>query len=234
MRQPLLVEYFQSLPERSEGEAPESWAVRLQEALDKFKFEVANRYNEGSLQRILVHADDDSRKAAILALSLIGTMSSNKVLAARLQHENPQVRQMAGQALWALWFRADTEDHNRELQRLMAPQGPAQALAGLDALIARAPRFAEAYNQRAILHFRQGQLQKAIADCDHVIRINPWHFGAHAGMGQCYLKLKKHRAALRSFRNALRINPDMKGVEQAIRSLEESLGEEGRKDDRNR
>ena len=70
-----------------------------------------------------------------------------------------------------------------------------------------------------------GEFRRAIADCETVLRLNPHHFGAAAGMAQCYLKLNRPRAALRSFRTALEINPNLDDVEEAVRALEEVLGE---------
>jgi len=107
--------------------------------------------------------------------------------------------------------------------------GPEPILAGLEVLIQKAPEFAEAFNQRAIIYFRLGQWDKAIADCTHVLKLNPYHFGAASGLAQCYLKQKKLRAALRAYRRAFRINPNLEGVQQVIESLERKLGEEGRK-----
>jgi len=42
----------------------------------------------------------------------------------------------------------------------------------------------------------------------------------------------KLRAALRVYRRAHRINPNLDGVAETIRALENALGEEGRKDDK--
>jgi tetratricopeptide (TPR) repeat protein len=225
----LLVDYYRRIPERREDEEPETWAVRLQEGLEGFKQEVTARYNEGSLQRIAGGPYTDARRAAVLALGLTGTMASNKPLAQRLHDEDAQVRQLAGDALWALWFRADTADNNLELQRIMRLRDPGRALEAFDALLQKAPKFAEAYNQRAILHFRREEYQKSIADCALVLKLNPHHFGAQAGMGQCYMKLRKPRAALKAFKAAMRINPNMEGVEDTIRTLEDVLGEEGKR-----
>jgi tetratricopeptide (TPR) repeat protein len=104
-----------------------------------------------------------------------------------------------------------------------------KALTGLNALIKKTPRFAEAYNQRAILHFRSGQFEKAVADCLVVLKLNPHHFGAASGLGRSYMQLKKPRAALKAYRAAYRINPSMADVSEAIRVLENLLGEEGKK-----
>jgi tetratricopeptide (TPR) repeat protein len=51
-------------------------------------------------------------------------------------------------------------------------------------------------------------------------------------MGRAYMEMGRHRSALKAFRQALRINPGLEDVEDAIRSLENALGEEGRRDDK--
>jgi tetratricopeptide (TPR) repeat protein len=232
VRMALLIDYYRALPQRRDTEGRGAWAVRIQEGLEKFKGEVSARYNEGTLQRILLQPYAEGRRAATLALGLMGTMSSNKALAARLQDDDSQVRQLASDALWAIWFRADSAANNKELQRLMRIRNPEKALAAYDALIQKAPHFAEAYNQRAILYFRLEEYQKSIADCEAVLKLNPVHFGAQAGMAQCYMKVKKPKSALKAFRAALRINPNMEGVEDTIRALEDVLGEEGKPDDK--
>lgn len=150
-----------------------------------------------------------------------------------MRDEDPAVRQLAGDALWSIWFRADSADNTKELQRLIRLDidsvGAPQVVAEFDALIMRAPGFAEAYNQRAIVHFRTGNYAKAILDCEKVLRLNPCHFGAASGLAQCFMKQKKLRAALRSYRRANRIHPHLDGVLQAIESLEKILGEEGKR-----
>lgn len=232
VRMALLIDYYRRIPERKEDEEPKTWAVRLQEALDTYKQELAGRYNEGTLQRVSAGPGTEARRAAVLALGLTGTMASNKALSQALHDEDAQVRQLAADALWALWFRADSEANNKELQRIMRLRDTDKALEAYAALIKKAPKFAEAYNQRAILYFRSQEYQKSIADCESAIKLNTFHFGAQAGMGQCYMKLRKPRGALKAFKAALRINPNMDGVEDTIRTLEDVLGEEGRRDDK--
>ena len=139
---------------------------------------------------------------------------------------------MAADALWSLWFRADEEENNEELQRLMRVRDREKAVAGLDRLLQKAPHFAEAYNQRAIHFFKMKQFERSVADCEKTLQLNPCHFGAMAGMAQCYMQMRKHKAALKAFRAALRINPNLDGVAETIRALENALGEEGRKDDK--
>ena len=232
MRFAMLVDYYRRLPDRQKGESSQSWAVRIQEGLGEFKKAVAGRYTEGTLQRMLAEPHPEARRAAVMALGLVGTNQSNKPLAGRLHDRDSQVRRLAADALWALWFRGDSEHNNVELQRLMRMRDLPKALTGFDALIKRAPSFAEAYNQRAIVHFRLEKFESSISDCETVLRLNPHHFGAQSGMAQCYLKLRKPKAALRAFKNALRINPNLEGVEETIRALQEVLGEEGKTEDK--
>jgi len=229
---PLLIELYNKLPERHLNEPPREGKSRWQTALDKFRKRVEDRYNEGTLVRLLEIGEARCRQAALTALSLVGTMNSNAAAAARLHDDDPDTRQLAVDALWSIWFRADSDENNQDLQRLQRMRDREKALAGFELLIQRAPGFAEAYNQRAVLEFRMKQYERSIADCEKALQMNPYHFGAQAGIAQCFLQLRKHKAALKAFRAALRINPYMEGVAETIRALENALGEEGRKDDK--
>jgi tetratricopeptide (TPR) repeat protein len=226
----LLVEYYHQLPEPREGDTPKGWARRLEVALEQFKKQAAARYTEGTLQRLLEGASSvETRRSAALALGMLGTMSATPALAGRLHDEDEMVRNLATDALWSIWFRADSSANNQELQRLLRLRDRNKVLTGLDALIKKAPRFAEAYNQRAIRYFQRKEYQKSIADCEKVLELNPYHFGAQSGMAQCYMHLRKAKAALKAYREAFRLNPNLEGVEAAIRDLEKALGEEGKK-----
>jgi tetratricopeptide (TPR) repeat protein len=228
----LLLEFYLQLPRRVDEDAPPVSAARFRAAVGSFKRKVARRYNEGTLQRLLQASDAETRQAAIFALGLLGTMESNRLLAQRLRDEDTAVRIRASDALWSLWLRADTAENNKQLQRLMRLNDVHNALEGYAVLLEKSPHFAEAYNQRAILYYRLGEYQHSLDDCEKVIELNPVHFGALSGMAQCLLRLRKPRQALKAFRNAYRINPNLEGVKDTIRELEDALGEEKGKDDK--
>ncbi len=233
MVQPLILQYYQLLPEHRLEEEAGEWPRQFRKSLLRYKRAVAARYNESTLERLLHCPDAEVRQAAILALGMLGSIRINQAVAHRLHDEDPTARQLAENALWSIWFRADSAENNQELQRLMslgAQDGdPQEVLAGYETLIRKSPRYAEAFNQRAIYHFRNGNYAKSASDCEKVLRINPYHFGAAGGMGQCFMKQKKLRAALRVFRRAHRINPNLDGIREWIQSLERILGEEGRR-----
>jgi tetratricopeptide (TPR) repeat protein len=225
----LLLEYYRQLPEPRDGEDARAWATRLEAGLKRFKKDVSGRYGEGTLQRLADHPSMQTRRAALLALHLVGTMASNDAVAGRLHDDDPQVRQMAADALWAIWFRGDTEANNKELQKALQQSDPGKAVAALTALIRQAPGFAEAYNQRAILYFQSQDYDKCAADCEKVLQLNKQHFAAAAGLGRCYLRLRLPKPALKAFRTAYQINPNLEGVQDAIRDLESVLGDDGKK-----
>jgi tetratricopeptide (TPR) repeat protein len=220
---PLLVELFDRLPELRPGDDEDLWAAGVQEAMREFRDAVRQHYTEGTLARLLTSSDVKARRAAVLALGLIGTIEANPAVAAVLGDSDPLVQRFAADALWELWFRGGTAEQNRLLQYAARDPDPLKARADLDNLIRQAPTFAEAYNQRAIWFFKRGEFARAVDDCEATLRLNPYHFGAAAGLGQCLLKLGKPRAALRAFRNALEINPGLEHLHDTIRTLEEAL-----------
>jgi tetratricopeptide (TPR) repeat protein len=219
-----ILEYYRRLPELQPSDDPDLWAARMHDALRLYRRDVQAKYSEGTLQRLVSHPNIETRRAAILALGLLGTIASNGALAGGLHDEDRKTARMAADALWQLWFRGGTEEQNADLQRLLHLPDFLQILAGLDELIREAPDFAEAYNQRAILYFRRGEYTRSLADCERALERNPFHFGAQAGMGQCYMKLRKPRAALRAFRLALQTNPTLIHLSETIEALERSGG----------
>jgi tetratricopeptide (TPR) repeat protein len=218
---------FDRLPELKPGDDEELWAAGVQEAMRAFRADVRERYTEGTLARLLNSTDARTRRAAVLALGLIGTAEVAAAVAAVLRDEDPLVQRFASDALWELWFRGGTAEQNRLLERAARGRDQSRAREDLDSLIRQAPNFAEAYNQRAIWFFKRGDFARAVDDCEATLRLNPYHFGAAAGLGQCYLKLGKPRAALRAFRTAIEINPGLDHLRDTIRSLEEALNSGG-------
>lgn len=222
---PLLVELFDRLPEYRLGDDEDLWAAGAREGLRAFRAAVRERYTEGTLQRVLATADEvKARRAAALALGLTGTPAAVSAVAAALHDADFLVRRFAADALWELWFSGGTAGQNERLREAAREANPVKARADLDEIIREAPGFAEAHNQRAIWFFKRGEFARAAEDCETALKLNPHHFGAAAGLGQCLLKLNRPRAALRAFRQALAINPDL-DLHETLRALED-LGEE--------
>lgn len=223
MSKPFLIEMFDRIPPLQPGDDEELWGVGVQEAIRAFRAAVREKYTEGTLQRLLASDNVKVRRAAVLALGLIGTMEANPSVAGALRDSDSLVQMFAADALWELWFRGGTPEQNRRLRHATHDADSLQVRKELDELIAQAPTFAEAFNQRAIWFFKRGEYNRASEDCERTLQLNPHHFGAAAGLGQCLMKLGKRQAAVRAFRTALEINPALEHLHDTIRSLEQSL-----------
>ena len=174
----------------------------------------------------LASPDAATRAEAVVWLANRGAMEDAPLLHDRLRDESSFVRGFAEQGLWLLWSRSG----DPEVDRLMALGTEAmqagkhvEAITTFSEVIHKKPDFAEGWNRRATVYYLAGQYDKSIADCHEVLKRNPRHFGALSGMGQIYAQLEDYENALRWYRRALEVNPNMLGVEMNIRLLEERL-----------
>lgn len=191
--------------------------------LDKFVQSILARYNESTLLKLIDSQEVQTRRAAVLALGLVGGPKSNVSVGNCMKDSDAVVRSFSENALWGIWFRSSTPDNNRELtaiRNLVSEERTKEALERANKLIDKAPDFAEAWNQRAIIHFSQGDLDQSIADCREVIKRNPYHYGALSGMGQCLIRTGKLNEALSVFMELLKIQPHNEAVKATIESLQ--------------
>jgi tetratricopeptide (TPR) repeat protein len=93
------------------------------------------------------------------------------------------------------------------------------ALDLLDSVLALKPDFAEAYNRRAAVHFQRQDLDGAMRDLRMTLSLEPRHFQALAGIGMVFQQGGNGRQALAAFREALKLNPHLKGIKQAAEKL---------------
>lgn len=220
----VLIDLFDKLPQKRPVEDDDLWAAGFGPALAAFEAGVRASYTDGTLLRLLDSPDPRARAASVLALGLTAAPSVVPAVAGALHDDDKQVRRFAADALWELWFRGGTEAQNARLRRAASEPDAAKAKIALDALAREAPEFAEVLNQRAIWHFKRGDHARAALDCEAVLQLNPHHYGAAAGLGQCQMKMNRPRAALRAFRRALAINPDL-DLHDTVRALESLDGE---------
>jgi tetratricopeptide (TPR) repeat protein len=187
---------------------------------------VVQRYQVCTLERLVLHTSRYVRRAAVLALGAVGEFSSNVVLGHALVDKDRGVRTLAEQSIRSVWCRDGSWSHQQQLTRIIALNSAGKheaARLAASRLLEENPRFAEAWNQRAIANFGMGRFFESIADCRNALRLNPFHFGAAAGMGQCHIQLGDHAMALDTLRHALKINPSMEGVRANVIYLQKVL-----------
>jgi tetratricopeptide (TPR) repeat protein len=188
----------------------------------------AQRYSCGTLERLTASGDNITRRAAVLALSLLGDYGSNAVLGRALVDRDRGVRTIAESGIRELWCRVGSRQQRHALRILVElndQRRHAEAARLATKLIQESPWLAEAWCQRGTANYHLGQYEAAIRDCHQALEINPYHFTAAAGMGQCFLLQDDPIAALEAFRRALRLNPGLEEVRAQVVRLQRTLKE---------
>ena len=114
------------------------------------------------------------------------------------------------QQLWVYWTVPSDPVLAARMSDVLSARGMGDASGAiglLDKLIADYPDYAEAWNQRATLYYAIGNYEASIADCGHVLALEPRHFGALSGRALIYLTLGKRALALKDMAAALAVHP---------------------------
>ena len=185
--------------------------------------EAAQEQSRDEAVQALAQPDASARRDAASRLGEVGTMADVRALVRALRDADEDTRENAEQALWRVWARSGDESVDRLYAvgiHQMEEGELRQGIATFTRIIEQRPEFAEAWNKRATLYFMVGDLRKSLADCDEVMKRNPYHFGALAGYAQIYIRLEYYDRALDYARRALEVNPNMEGVRRNLMLLE--------------
>ncbi|MCG9127221.1 tetratricopeptide repeat protein [Candidatus Poribacteria bacterium] len=186
------------------------------------------KYSETDLLTYLPDDDLLVARAAATALGLIGSMDSVPELVKNLKNEDVRARFNTEMALWSIWSRSGQDTVDRLLntgKRSLKNEEFNKAVECFSKVIDIDPRFAEGYNQRAIAFFILDEWDNSLSDCLQTIELNPYHFGAYAGMGHIYLRLGKIHEAVDAYKKALEINPNLITVAETLLRLRRALEE---------
>ena len=181
---------------------------------------------EEALAGLADRADAEARRRGAAWLGEHGAMSDLSRLAGALRDRDPGVRASAESAMWEVWSRSGDAETDRLLvlgiEEMNARAGEA-AVETFTEVIARRPEFAEGWNKRATVYYLLGEFEKSLADCDEVMKRNPYHFGALSGYGMIYLQLDRPERALAYFERALAVNPNLESVRASVDALRQLL-----------
>ena len=97
------------------------------------------------------------------------------------------------------------------------------ALDYLDEIVTLAPAYAEGWNLRATVHFAGEDYARAMADIDRVLRLEPRHFGALAGMAAILNATGHDRAAAAAYERLLDIYPMMRDAQTEFGKLADEM-----------
>ena len=186
----------------------------------------ASSTREEALRALADTRSADSRRQGARTLAETGLMADLPQLAAALRDTDPLVRELAEGAMWQVWSRSGDATIDRLFEtgvaQMQASQGD-EAVETFSEIIRRRPDFAEGWNKRATVYYMMGEYQKSLADCDEVMKRNPYHFGALSGYGMIYMQLDQPATALTYFERALAVNPNLESTRQTIELLKTLL-----------
>ena len=181
---------------------------------------------EEALRALADTRSADTRRQGVRALAETGLMADLPQLATALRDTDPLVRELAEGAMWQVWSRSGDATIDRLFEtgvaQMQASQGE-QAVETFSEIIRRRPDFAEGWNKRATVYYLMGEYQKSLADCDEVMKRNPYHFGALSGYGMIYIELDQPATALQYFERALAVNPNLESTRRYIERLKTLL-----------
>ena len=168
----------------------------------------------------------EARRRGAQMLGETGTMSDLPRLVEALRDADSVVRAFAENAMWQVWSRSGDEQVDRLLalgiEQMQTRQGEA-AVDTFTRVIELRPDFAEGWNKRATVYYLLGEYARSLADCDEVMKRNPYHFGALSGYGMIYLQLGEPEKALLYMDRALAVNPNLHQVEETAQTLRRLL-----------
>jgi len=186
----------------------------------------AGATREQALAALADKGNADHRREGAQALGQTGLMSDLPQLAMALRDSDAIVRDNAESSMWQVWSRSGDPAIDQLFAKgveQMNTRQVEQAVETFGEIIRRKPEFAEGWNKRATVYYMLGEYQKSLADCDEVMKRNPYHFGALSGYGMIYIELDQPAIALEYFERALRVNPNLESTRQTIERLKALL-----------
>lgn len=194
----------------------------------RFIASVAGRFTSGTLTRLAANGDIYSRRAAALALGLIGDTDCFQQLGPLLRHADRKLRLVADDAMRAISAREGSVTQRHQLELIVRSNECGTFEKSVDLateLIEGTGGSAEAFHQRSLALFQVDAIEHAIEDCRQVLKRNEYHYAAMVGLGHCHLELGDLLESLFWFRRSLEVFPDLEPVRLQVRRLEKAIQE---------
>jgi tetratricopeptide (TPR) repeat protein len=128
--------------------------------------------------------------------------------------------------IWTIWAKSGDSDLDHVFavgSRALSLGDTATALKIFDAIVHKAPDFAEGWNKRATVYYMIGNYEASLADIDRVLELEPHHFGALAGLGLVNIELDRDEAALDAFERVLKVTPQSESAKHNIEIVKQRI-----------
>lgn len=183
---------------------------------------VSRHYTKETLGRLLRYGSVASRRAASLALGLLGHAGDTSLIGPGLADRDRAVRLLSEHGIQELWLRGRCDAERRELatiRRLAATHHFLLAMNAATDFALSSRSLAEAWYARAQIRFALHSYRHAFHDACKALSRDKFHFPAATLAGQCQLALNNEALAIRNFQRALRICPDLEHVRLHVHRL---------------
>ena len=171
---------------------------------------VTAQYSVACLERLTKSTNVEVRRAAVLALGMVGCATAIPPVGACLRDTDRCVRLVAEVAFSDLLRREMGVHAARMLQiakRDLDGGRYEKALNLLNAVLDVWPKFSDAWYHRAIALYCLGNLSEATDDARQATRLNKYHFSAYVLRGRSLLELEQPGRALDNFQKSLEVYP---------------------------
>jgi tetratricopeptide (TPR) repeat protein len=131
--------------------------------------------------------------------------------------------------IWALWVVSRSDTANLLMTRVktaIEAKDTDLAIKLLDAIVKIKPDYIEGWNRRATLYYMKKDFGHSLADIREVLKREPRHFGALAGLGLIMQDIGDDKQALEIYRRALAVHPRLQRIPDVVKTLQEKV--EGR------
>jgi tetratricopeptide (TPR) repeat protein len=128
--------------------------------------------------------------------------------------------------IWAIWLTSGSDTCSLLMTRAKAEidaENLDKAIAFLDAIVELRPDYVEAWNRRATVFYMKKEYGHAISDIGQVLKREPRHFGALAGLGTILQDIGDDKHALEAYRGALAVDPHLEGIADKVKTLTEKV-----------
>ena len=184
--------------------------------------EVNRYYSTATLLTILFRGDIEMRRAASMALGMLGDHTAIDFLGRALADADRGVRLAADDSFRALLIRDAAPWHHQQLLKVMHLNDGGEHAAALSPtmiLADQAPSYAEAHHQLAVCW--QGlddndAAEAAFCSCLWHCR---YHYPAWQGLARCKLTEGDNAGAIHALERALEICPDLESARAQIRAI---------------
>ena len=122
--------------------------------------------------------------------------------------------------IWRIW----SAPANKALGKLMdtafaqiASKDFTSCIKTLDNVVKRFPKYAEGWNQRAIVHYQLKNFDQSQADIGKALKLEPRHFGAYSGRSMIHLSRGDNKLATKDLLKAMRYHPYLRSRDLLLR-----------------